>query len=131
MKKRLSCLVLVVMYMLAFSGHALAASGNAIVPCGIVGLTSGLPKVAGTTNTYEPWVGALAALPEDLRAGFELYRIENGEEVYITSKSVSEDNTTYIKAEQRVILSPGEYKLYAWYIGETQSDGEWKTYTIR
>ncbi len=127
MKKRLMCFVLIVILCLSFSGTAIAAEKVEIVPFGAVGLSSGLTNVSG--NSYRAWASATAALPEDIKVGFTLYKIVNGSEVYVTSGSASA-NSTFVKAEKTVTLSSGSYKLYAWYIGKTQSDGVNKYYTI-
>lgn len=127
MKKRLVCLVLIVVLCLSFGGTALAAEKIEIIPYGAVGLSSGLTHVSGTS--YRPWASATAVLPENITVGFTLYKIVNGSEVFVTSGSASA-NSTFVKSEKTVTLSSGSYKLYAWYIGQTQSDGVWKTYSI-
>lgn len=127
MKRRLICLAMVLMFCLSFCGTAFAAADADIVPCGAVGLSSGLTYVSGTT--YKPWASATAALPENMTVGFTLYKMVDGSYTYVTSGSAS-TNGTYVIAQKTITLSPGSYKLYAWYTGETQSDGINKYYTI-
>ena len=127
MKKRLICLTLVLLLCLSFSGTAFAATDEEIVPCSMVGLSSGLTHVSG--STYRAWAGATASLPENVTVGFTLYKYTNGSYTYVTSGRASTYGT-YVKAQRTVTLSSGYYKLYAWYIGETQSDGINKYYTI-
>ncbi len=127
MKKRLICLTLVLLLCLSFTGTAFAATDEKIATRAMVGLSSGLTHVSGTT--YRPWASATASLPENVTVGFTLYKYVNGSYTYVTSGSAS-DYGTYVIARRTVTLSPGYYKLYAWYIGETQSDGTNKYYSI-
>ena len=66
-------------------------------------------------------------LPEQLSVGFTLYKVVNGNEIYITSDSDG-GYGNYFEAEAVVTLSKGTYKLYAYYRGETKSDGSVTTY---
>lgn len=127
MKRRLICLTLILLLCLSFSGTAFATSEGDIIPLGAVGLSSGLTHLSG--STYRPWVSATASLPENVKVGFTLYKYVNGSYTYVTSGSAS-NYGTYVIARRSVTLSSGYYKLYAWYIGETQSDGTNKYYTI-
>ena len=127
MKRRLICLTLILLLCLSFSGTAFAATDEEIVPRSMVGLSSGLTHVSG--STYRPWASATALLPENVTVGFTLYKYVNGSYRYVTSGR-SSTNGTYVKAQRTLTLSSGSYKLYAWYIGETQSDGTNKYYTI-
>ena len=128
MKKRFLCFALVFLFCLSFGSTALAASQDEIVPYGAIGLSSGLTHISG--STYKPWASGTAAIYEDFTVGFTLYKNVDGDYVYVTSASKSVVNGNFAKAEKTVTLSPGQYKLYAWYIGETQSDGVNKYYTI-
>ena len=119
------CLIAVICF--ACFAPALAAGNNATR--GIVTFSSGMPKVAGTTNQYNPYAIASVGLPEQLSVGFTLYKIVNGNEVYVTSDSDG-GHGNYFEAEALVNLSSGTYKLYAYYRGETKSDGSVKTYNI-
>ena len=127
MKKRLICLTLVLLLCLSFSGTAFAATDGEIVPRAAVGLSSGLTHVSG--STYRPWASATAFLPENVTVGFTLYKYVNGSYTYVTSGSAS-DHGTYVIARKTKTLSSGYYKLYAWYIGETQSGATNKYYSI-
>ncbi|MGE5494654.1 MAG: hypothetical protein ACM3S4_05075 [Burkholderiales bacterium] len=127
MKRRFICLALVLMFCLSLSGTALAASDTGVAPNAAVGLSSGLSHVSGTT--YRVWASATALLPEDVTVGFTLYKLVNGTYTYVTSGSASAYGT-YVIAQKNVTLSSGSYKLYAWYIGQTQSDGTNKYYNI-
>lgn len=118
---------------LSFCGTVLAAgyavAGNAVEPRGIISLSSGMPKVTGTANKYNPWAGASAGMPEQITVGFTLYKVVNGREEYVTSNSNS-GHSSYVEAESYVNLSSGTYKLYAYYTGETKSDDKVTTYKI-
>ncbi len=107
---------------------ALAAENNATR--GIVAFSSGMPKVAGTTNQYNPYAIASVGLPEQISVSFTLYKIVNGNEIYVTSDSDS-GYGNYFEAEAIVNLSSGTYKLYASYQGETNSDEKVTTYKIK
>jgi len=106
---------------------SVVAKDAEIAPNAAVGLSSGLTLVSG--STYRVWASATAFLPEDVTVGFTLYRVLNGLYIYVTSGSARKYGI-YAKAERTVTLSPGSYRLYAWYIGETQSDGINAYYTI-
>ena len=80
-------------------------------------------------NKYNPYAIASVGLPEQLSVGFTLYKVVNGNEIYITSDSDG-GYGNYFEAEAVVTLSKGTYKLYAYYRGETKSDGSVKTYNI-
>jgi ABC-type sugar transport system substrate-binding protein len=127
MKKRFVCLVLVLIFCLLFSGTAFAAKTGEVTPMSTVGLSSGLTHISGTS--YRPWASATAALPEDVTVGFTLYKLVNGSYTSVTSGSASA-NGTYVLAKKTATLSSGSYKLYSWYIGETQSGSSNKYYTI-
>ena len=127
MKKRLICLTLILLLCLSFSGTAFAAEDVEVVPLGAVGLSSGLTHVSG--STYRAWASATALLPENVTVGFTLYKFINGSYTYVTSGSAS-DYGTYVKAQRTLTLSSGSYKLYAWYVGATQSGSSNKYYTI-
>ena len=107
---------------------ALAAGNNATR--GTVAFSSGMPKVAGTTNQYNPYAIASVGLPEQISVSFTLYKIVNGNEIYVTSDSDS-GYGNYFEAEAIVNLSSGTYKLYASYQGETNSDEKVTTYKIK
>ena len=126
-KKTIISLCLIAVICFACFATALAAGNNATR--GIVTFSSGMPKVAGTTNQYNPYAIASVGLPEQLSVGFTLYKIVNGNEVYDTSDSDG-GHGNYFEAEALVNLSSGTYKLYAYYRGETKSDGSVKTYNI-
>jgi hypothetical protein len=126
-KKTIISLCLIAVICFACFAPALAAGNNATR--GIVTFSSGMPKVAGTTNQYNPYAIASVGLPEQLSVGFTLYKIVNGNEVYVTSDSDG-GHGNYFEAEALVNLSSGTYKLYAYYRGETKSDGSVKTYNI-
>jgi len=126
-KKTIISLCLIAVICFACFAPALAAGNNATR--GIVTFSSGMPKVAGTTNQYNPYAIASVGLPEQLFVGFTLYKIVNGNEVYVTSDSDG-GHGNYFEAEALVNLSSGTYKLYAYYRGETKSDGSVKTYNI-
>lgn len=126
-KKTIISLCLIAVICFACFAPALAAGNNATR--GIVTFSSGMPKVAGTTNQYNPYAIASVGLPEQLSVGFTLYKIVNGNEVYVTSDSDG-GHGNYFEAETLVNLSSGTYKLYAYYRGETKSDGSVKTYNI-
>lgn len=126
-KKTIISLCLIAVICFACFAPALAAGNNATR--GIVTFSSGMPKVAGTTNQYNPYAIASVGLPEQLSVGFTLYKIVNGNEVYVTSDSDG-GHGYYFEAEALVNLSSGTYKLYAYYRGETKSDGSVKTYNI-
>lgn len=129
MKKILGvCLAVMMCFSICTTAMAADCSTN-VQPNGLIGLSSGLPKVPGTTNQYNPWAGARAGLPEQISVGFTLYKVVNGREIYVTSASNS-DRAIYVEAEALVNLSAGTYKLYAYYTGETQSDGSVTTYVI-
>ena len=124
-KKTIISLCLIAVICFACFAPALAAGNNATR--GIVTFSSGMPKVAGTTNQYNPYAIASVGLPEQLSVGFTLYKIVNGNEVYVTSDSDG-GHGNYFEAEALVNLSSGTYKLYAYYRGETKSDGSVTTY---
>ena len=126
-KKTIISLCLIAVICFACFAPTLAAGNNATR--GIVTFSSGMPKVAGTTNQYNPYAIASVGLPEQLSVGFTLYKIVNGNEVYVTSDSDG-GHGNYFEAEALVNLSSGTYKLYAYYRGETKSDGSVKTYNI-
>lgn len=126
MKRRLLSLLLVLALCMSFSGTAFAA--GEITPMSAVGLSSGLSHASGTT--YKPWASATALLPESVTVGFTLYKSVGGAYTYVTSGSASVVNGTYVIAQKTVTLGSGSYKLYAWYIGETQSGSTNKYYTI-
>ena len=126
-KKTIISLCLIAVICFACFAPALAAGNNATR--GIVTFSSGMPKVAGTTNQYNPYAIASVGLPEQLSVGFTLYKIVNGNEVYVTSDSDG-GHGNYFEAEALVNLSSGTYKLYAYYRGETKSDGSVTTYNI-
>ena len=117
------------MMCLAICAPAMADATTVVQPRGIIGLSSGLPKVSGTANQYNPWAGARAGLPEQISVGFTLYKVVNGQEIYVTSAS-NTDRAIYVEAEDFVNLSSGTYKLYAYYTGETQNDSNVTTYVI-
>ena len=127
-KKTIISLCLIAVISFACFAPALAAENNATR--GTVAFSSGMPKVVGTTNQYNPYAIASAGLPEQLSVVFTLYKIINGKEVYITSDSDS-GHGNYFEAEALVNLSSGTYKLYAYYQGETNSDGSVTTYIIK
>lgn len=129
MKKILGvCLAVMMCFSICTTAMAADRSTN-VQPKGLIGLSSGLPKVPGTTNQYNPWAGARAGLPEQISVGFTLYKVVNGQEIYVTSASKS-DRAIYVEAEDFVNLSSGTYKLYAYYTGETQNDSNVTTYVI-
>ena len=111
-KKTIISLCLIAVICFACFAPALAAGNNATR--GIVTFSSGMPKVAGTTNQYNPYAIASVGLPEQLSVGFTLYKIVNGNEVYVTSDSDG-GHGNYFEAEALVNLSSGTYKLYAYY----------------
>lgn len=126
-KKTIISLCLIAVVCLACFAPALAAGNN--VTRGTVAFSSGMPKVAGTTNQYNPYAIASVGLPEQISVGFTLYKVVNGKDVYVTSGSDG-GYGNYFEAEAVVTLSNGTYKLYAYYTGETNSDGSTTTYTI-
>ncbi len=128
-KKTIISLCLIAVVCFACFAQALAADDNGVTPYAIVTFSSGMPKVAGTTNKYNPYAIASVGLSEQLSVGFTLYKIVNGKEVYITSDSDG-GYGNYFEAEAVVTLSKGTYKLYAYYKGETKSDGSTKVYNI-
>lgn len=128
MKKRLICLVLVVLFCLSFNATASAATDvGVITPRGAVNLTSDLTLVSG--STYRAWASATAFAPEDITVGFTLYKFYIASYVYVTSARASGYGTYFI-AQKTLSLSPGVYKLYAWYVGETQNDAQIKYYYV-
>jgi len=127
MKRRIICLTLIFILCLSFTGTAFAATEGVIVPNGAVGFSSGLTQVSG--SSYRPWASASPVLSEDVTVGFTLYKSVGGSWTYVTSGN-SSGYGTLVKAQTTVTLSAGSYKLYAWYTGETQSDGVNKYYTI-
>ena len=127
-KKTIISLCLIAVICFSCFMPALAAGNNATR--GTVAFSSGMPKVAGTTNQYNPYAIASVGLPEQISVGFTLYKIVNGNEVYITSDSDS-GHGNFFEAEAIVNLSSGTYKLYAYYQGETNSDGSVTTYIIK
>ena len=127
-KKTIISLCLIAVICFSCFMPALAAGNNATR--GTVAFSSGMPKVAGTTNQYNPYAIASVGLPEQISVGFTLYKIVNGNEVYVTSDSDG-GHGNYFEAEAFVNLSSGTYKLYAYYQGETNSDGSVTTYIIK
>lgn len=130
MKKRIISLILVLMMCLCMGGATLAqtnvVNGNVGIQ-GVVSLSSGLTKISG--STYDVWAIARVGLPEQLMVGFALFRVVNNTEVYISSAN----NSGYgymIGASDTVTLTAGTYRLYAYFEGETQSNGTTKTYYI-
>lgn len=129
MKKKtiiLLCLIAVICFSCFMP--ALAVGNNATR--GTVAFSSGMPKVAGTANQYNPYAIASVGLPEQISVGFTLYKIVSGNEIYVTSDSDS-GYGNYFEAEAIVNLSSGTYKLYASYQGETNSDEKVTTYKIK
>ena len=86
-KKTIISLCLIAVVCFACFAPALALQDNRITPCAIVTFSSGMPKVAGTTNKYNPYAIASVGLPEQISVGFTLYKVVNGTEIYITSDS--------------------------------------------
>ena len=127
-KKTIISLCLIAVVCFACFAQALAAGNN--VTRGTVAFSSGMPKVAGTTNQYNPSAIARVGLPEQISVGFTLYKVVNGTEIYITSDSDG-GHGNFFEAEAVVTLSKGTYKLYAYYRGETNHDGSVKTYIIK
>ncbi len=129
MKKRLFALVLVLAVCFSLAGTSLAEPEPQleITPYSTVLFSSGITLSSG--STYKVWALAKPAVAEYVIVGFDLYRVVNGSEVYVTSGSASGTGTS-IEASQYVTLSSGTYKLYAWYYGQTQSDSTVKTRTI-
>lgn len=123
MKKRLILFLVTMILCLLISSPAFAT----MAPCGIIGLSSGLSHVSG--STYNAWASVQALQDESISVSFTLYK-ENGNTLtYITSGSSSTDGT-YTIAQKRVTLSSGTYKLYAYCSGDTQSYSSIKTYVI-
>ena len=129
-KKTIISLCLIAVVCFACFAPALALQDNRITSCAIVTFSSGMPKVAGTTNKYNPYAIASVGLPEQISVGFTLYKVVNGTEIYITSDSDG-GHGNFFEAEAVVTLSKGTYKLYAYYRGETNHDGSVKTYIIK
>ena len=127
MKKHAICIILVLLISILSIGMTFAIEHKGVEPQGMVAFSSGLTK---EDSSYTAWVNAMTTLPEDLLVGFTLYRVVNGSEVYVTSGSKS-IHGTYARAEKFVYLTPGTYKLYSYYRGNTQSDSNVKTYNIR
>ena len=128
--KKLLVICLAAMIGLSCLTPALALDNDDVVyPRGGVALSSDMPKVTGTSNQYNPYAVARPGRPEQVSVGFTLYKVVNGSEVYVTSASNS-GKSTYVRAEDFVNLSSGTYKLYAYYQGETVSDGSVTTYII-
>ena len=125
--KKLLVICLAAMICISCLTPALALDNDDVVyPRGGVALSSDMPKVTGTSN---PYAVARPGRPEQVSVGFTLYKVVNGSEVYVTSASNS-GKSTYVRAEDFVNLSSGTYKLYAYYQGETVSDGSVTTYII-
>jgi hypothetical protein len=127
MEKSILCIMLAILISLSSIGMAFATEHKGVEPQGMVAFSSGLTK---EDSSYTAWANATTTLPEDLLVGFTLYRVVNGSEVYVTSGSKS-IHGTYARAEKFVYLTPGTYKLYSYYRGNTQSDSNVKTYNIR
>lgn len=89
-----------------------------------------LPESQININQYNPYAIASVGLPEQISVGVTLYKIVSGNEIYVTSDSDS-GYGNYFEAEALVNLSSGTYKLYAYYQGETNSDGSVTTYIIK
>ena len=105
-KKTIISLCLIAVVCFACFAPALALQDNRITPCAIVTFSSGMPKVAGTTNKYNPYAIASVGLPEQLSVGFTLYKVVNGNEIYITSDSDG-GHGNFFEAEAVVTLSKG------------------------
>jgi hypothetical protein len=128
--KKLLVICLATMICISCFAPALALDNDDVVyPNGTVLFSSNMPKVSGTTNQYNPYALARPGIPEQVSVGFTLYKVVNGDEIYVTSASNS-SHSNYVKAEDFVNLSSGTYKLYAYYQGETTSDGSVTTYHI-
>ena len=127
-KKTFVSLLLMAVICLSCIMPALAAENT--TTRGAVAFSSGMPRVAGTSNRYNPYAIASAGLPEQITVGFTLYKIVNGEQIYVTSATDS-GYGNYFEAEALVTLSSGTYKLYAHYQGETTSDTKVTTYNIQ
>lgn len=65
-KKTIISLCLIAVVCFACFAPALALQDNRITPCAIVTFSSGMPKVAGTTNKYNPYTIASVGLSEQL-----------------------------------------------------------------
>lgn len=127
-KKTIISLCLIAVICFACFAPALAAGNNATR--GIVTFSSGMPKVAGTTNQYNPYAIASVGLPEQLSVGFYHCTKSLMEMRFIVTSDSVGGHGNYFEAEALVNLSSGTYKLYAYYRGETKSDGSVKTYNI-
>lgn len=123
MKKRIITLVVATILCLLISSPAFAA----MVPCGSIGLSSGLTHVSG--STYNAWASVQAFQDENISVSFTLYKVNGSTLTYITSGS-SSTNGTYTIAQKRVSLSSGTYKLYASCSDGTQTNSSIKTFVI-
>ena len=123
MKKRIITSVVAIILCLLISSPSFAA----IVPCGSIGLSSGLTHVTG--STYNAWASVQALQDENISVSFTLYKVNGSTLTYITSGSSGTDGT-YTIAQKKVSLSSGTYKLYASCSGDTQSNSNIKTYVI-
>ncbi|HWS28654.1 MAG TPA: hypothetical protein VN512_00935 [Clostridia bacterium] len=128
MKKRLFALVMVLAICLSMAGASLAAEpGSGITPYGLVLFSSGITQISG--HNYKIWAIACPSIGDSVTVSFDLYKVVAGVEFYITSQSAYGSTSSVEAAEYRT-LSPGTYKLYAWYYGTTESDSTVKTKTL-
>ena len=109
--KKLLVICLAAMICISCFTPALALDNDDVVyPNGTVLFSSNMPKVSGTTNQYNPYALARPGIPEQVSVGFTLYKVVNGDEIYVTSASNS-SHSNYVKAEDFVNLSSGTYTI--------------------
>ena len=88
--KKLLVICLATMICISCFAPALALDNDDVVyPNGTVLFSSNMPKVSGTTNQYNPYALARPGIPEQVSVGFTLYKVVNGDEIYVTSASNS------------------------------------------
>jgi len=128
MKRRITSLLLAFMLCFLVCGSALADSSiNAVAqPKSAPKLTSG---ISASGSRYIIWAKTRTSYSGNLSASFELYRIVNGNEVFVTSGSNSATGTS-VTASKTISLSSGTYKLYAHGSSGTASTNQTSTITI-
>lgn len=129
MKQRLISIVLVLMMCCLICGNALAQSSDdaAPQPRGAITLYAGLDNLGG--GSYRPRATIETGSSESLYVSFTLYKVVDGDEVYITSDS-NRGTGRKVTASKIVSLSSGRYHMYYSGSGNTVSGSDDRYFQI-
>ena len=130
MKKRFLSMLMVMVIICAMAASTAQATTlpNSNATRAAVFLSSSLDKVSGTT--YKMWAEASVPFSESLYVYVSIEKKVGSSYSFVDSASAS-GNTTRLKASKNISLSAGEYRLYSYASGNTNTTSFYTYYTIK